>query len=240
MESSSVTSVAPATPAQWHRRVLTLAFPIVLANLTQPILSAVDTAVAGHLPGPEYIGGVALGGVFFNFVFWGFGFLRMGTTGLVSQAHGAGDARALRASVVRALLLALAIGALLLVLQGPAIRITLTLLGASDTVTRMAEVYCHARIWSAPFALANYVVLGTLLGRQQVRRALLLQVFINAVNMAAWCWGRAWVSVASARRQRWRTSPGLRWACCCCGCSGRWVCPRSRALNCSRATPGAG
>lgn len=185
MESSSVTSVAPASPAQWHRRVLMLAFPIVLANLTQPILSAVDTAVAGHLPGPEYIGGVALGGVFFNFVFWGFGFLRMGTTGLVSQAHGAGDTRALRASVVRALLLAWAIGAALLVLQVPAIRITLALLGPSESVTRMADVYCHARIWSAPFALANYVVLGTLLGRQQVRRALLLQVFINAVNMAA-------------------------------------------------------
>ena len=63
MDSSFATSVAPASRAQWHRRVLTLAFPIVLANLTQPILSAVDTAVAGHLPGPEYIGGVALGGV---------------------------------------------------------------------------------------------------------------------------------------------------------------------------------
>ena len=185
MDSSLIPSVAPPSPAQWHRRVLTLAFPIVLANLTQPVLSAVDTAVAGHLPGPEYIGGVALGGVFFNFVFWGFGFLRMGTTGLVSQAHGASDARALRASVVRALLLALAIGAVLLVVQAPAIRITLALLGASESVTRMAEVYCHARIWSAPFALANYVVLGTLLGRQQVRRALLLQVFINTVNMAA-------------------------------------------------------
>ncbi len=185
MEYSSAIPAAPGRPAQWHRRVLALAFPIVLANLTQPLLSAVDTAVAGHLPGPAYLGGVALGGVFFNFVFWGFGFLRMGTTGLVAQAHGAGDARALRANVVRALLLALGIGLALLVLQVPAIRITLALLGASEAVTRMAEIYCHARIWSAPFALANYVVLGTLLGRQQVRLALLLQVFINLVNMVA-------------------------------------------------------
>ncbi|QCX51319.1 MATE family efflux transporter [Ralstonia pseudosolanacearum] len=185
MEHLSAIPVAPGRPMQWHRRVLALAFPIVLANLTQPLLSAVDTAVAGHLPGPEYLGGVALGGVFFNFVFWGFGFLRMGTTGLVAQAHGAGDARGLRANVARALLLALGIGLALLVLQGPAIRFTLALLGASDAVTRMAGSYCHARIWSAPFALANYVVLGTLLGRQQVRLALLLQVFINLVNMAA-------------------------------------------------------
>ncbi len=109
----------------------------------------------------------------------------MGTTGLVAQAHGAGDARGLRANVARALLLALGIGVVLLVLQGPAIRFTLALLGASDAVTRMAGIYCHARIWSAPFALANYVVLGTLLGRQQVRLALLLQVFINLVNMVA-------------------------------------------------------
>ncbi|TXD71597.1 MATE family efflux transporter, partial [Ralstonia pseudosolanacearum] len=104
MEHSSAIPVAPGRSMQWHRRVLALAFPIVLANLTQPLLSAVDTAVAGHLPGPEYLGGVALGGVFFNFVFWGFGFLRMGTTGLVAQAHGAGDARGLRANVARALL----------------------------------------------------------------------------------------------------------------------------------------
>jgi MATE family multidrug resistance protein len=75
-----------AVPVHWHRRVLTLAFPIVLANLTQPILGAVDTAVAGHLDGPQYLGGVALGGLVFSFVFWGFGFLRMGTTGLVAQA----------------------------------------------------------------------------------------------------------------------------------------------------------
>jgi MATE family multidrug resistance protein len=141
MQHTDVTLVAPESPARWHRRVLLLAFPIVLANLTQPILSAVDTAVAGHLPGPEYLGGVALGGVFFNFVFWGFGFLRMGTTGLVSQAHGAGDERALRASVVRALVLALWIGAVLLVLQGPAIRMTLALLGASEAVTHMADAY---------------------------------------------------------------------------------------------------
>ena len=94
--------------------MLTLAFPIVLANLTQPILGAVDTAVAGHLDGPQYLGGVALGGLVFSFVFWGFGFLRMGTTGLVAQAFGARDDDALRATLLRALLLAVAIGAAVL------------------------------------------------------------------------------------------------------------------------------
>ncbi len=169
----------------WHRRVLTLAFPIVLANLTQPILGAVDTAVAGHLGSAADLGGVALGGLFFNFVFWGFGFLRMGTTGLVAQAFGAGDHAALRANVVRALLLAFAIGALILVIQAPLIRHVIALIGGSREVQANARLYCEARIGSAPFALANYVVLGYLLGTQRVRVALAAQVFINVVNMIA-------------------------------------------------------
>jgi multidrug resistance protein, MATE family len=194
-------------PAQrgWHRRVLTLAFPIVLANLTQPILGAVDTAVAGHLGSAADLGGVALGGLFFNFVFWGFGFLRMGTTGLVAQAFGAGDRAALRVNVVRALLLAFAIGALVLVIQAPLIRYVIALIGGSHEVQVNARVYCEGRIGSAPFALANYVVLGYLLGTQRVRVALAAQVFINGVNVIAVLlyvyalhWGIAGIGAATA------------------------------------------
>ncbi|WP_087667926.1 MATE family efflux transporter [Caballeronia humi] len=162
-----------------------LAFPIVVANLTQPILGAVDTAVAGHLDGPQYLGGVALGGLVFSFVFWGFGFLRMGTTGLVAQAFGARDDDALRATLLRALLLAAAIGLVVLAVQTPLIAFGVGALGGSEAVQATARLYCHARIWAAPFALANYVVLGYLLGCQRVRLALLTQVFINAVNIVA-------------------------------------------------------
>ncbi|MBB5419779.1 MATE family multidrug resistance protein [Paraburkholderia sp. JPY171] len=196
---------APALPVRWHRRVLGLAFPIVLANLTQPILGAVDTAVAGHLDSASYLGGVALGGLFFNFVFWGFGFLRMGTTGLVAQAHGAGHGDELRNSVVRALLMAAAIGALVLLVQQPLIDYSLRAIGGSDAVQRHAQVYCHARIWAAPLALGNYVVLGWLLGTQRVRLALLSQVFINSVNIVAvvlyvyaFHWGVAGIGAATA------------------------------------------
>ncbi|WP_169708802.1 MATE family efflux transporter [Trinickia terrae] len=196
---------AHALPAHWHRRVLTLAFPIVLANLTQPLLSAVDTAVAGHLDGAAYLGGVALGGLFFSFVFWGFGFLRMGTTGLAAQAFGAQDHAGLRANVVRALLLAFAIGAAVLALQTPLIRVALAALGGSEAVQQNARAYCHARIWAAPLALGNYVVLGYLLGTQRVRLALVTQVFINAVNIVAvllyvyvFGWGVAGMGAATA------------------------------------------
>ncbi|WP_208108319.1 MATE family efflux transporter [Paludibacterium purpuratum] len=188
-----------------HRRVLMLAIPIVLANLTQPILGAVDTAVAGHLGSATNLGGVALGGLFFNFVFWGFGFLRMGTTGLVAQAFGAQDLAALRANVVRALLLAFGIGLLILSVQAPLIRRALELIGGSDAVLRNARLYCHARIGSAPFALANYVVLGYLLGTQRVRIALALQILINAVNVLAvltyvyrFGWGISGIGAATA------------------------------------------
>ncbi len=168
-----------------HRRVIGLAVPIILANLTQPIVSAVDTGVAGHLADPSYLGGVALGGLLFNFLFWGFGFLRMGTTGLIAQAHGAGEAEGLRSTLLRALSVAGVIGTAVLLLQEPLIEGALALLGGSPAVRANASVYCHARIWSAPLALANYVVLGYLLGLQRVRLGLLLQVVINLVNIVA-------------------------------------------------------
>ena len=182
-----------------------LAFPIVVANLTQPILGAVDTAVAGHLDGPQYLGGVALGGLVFSFVFWGFGFLRMGTTGLAAQAFGARNDDALRATLLRALLLAAAIGLVVLAVQTPLIAFGVGALGGSEAVQATARLYCHARIWAAPFALANYVVLGYLLGCQRVRLALLTQVFINAINIVAvllfvyrFDWGIAGIGAATA------------------------------------------
>ncbi len=201
----SETAPGAAVPVRWHRRVLTLAFPIVVANLTQPILGAVDTAVAGHLDSASYLGGVALGGLFFSFVFWGFGFLRMGTTGLVAQSLGANDAAGVRMNVVRAMMLAFAIGAAVLALQTPLIDYTLRALGGSETVQQHARAYCHARIWAAPLALANYVVLGWLLGTQRVRLALVTQAFINAVNVVAvllyvyvFDWGIAGIGAATA------------------------------------------
>lgn len=173
------------TARQWHRRVLALSLPIILANLTQPLLTTVDTGISGHLPGPAYLGGVALGGLFFNIVYWGFGFLRMATTGLAAQSFGAGDRTGLRANLLRALLLAFAIGAALVLLKGPLIAAALALLGGSAQVKAAAASYCGVRLWSAPLALANYVVLGHLLGLQRATVALLIQAFINLANMAA-------------------------------------------------------
>ena len=205
MANAATLADSAGMPAIGHRRLLALAVPIVLANLTQPVLSAVDSAVAGHLPGPAALGGVALGGLFFNFVFWSFGFLRMGTTGFVAQAVGARDWSGLRATLWRALLLAGGIGALLLLLRLPLVDLALALLGGSAEVHGNATLYCQARIWSAPAALGNYVVLGYLLGRQRARLGLLLQIVINTVNMGfavlfvfGFGWGVAGIGAATA------------------------------------------
>jgi MATE family multidrug resistance protein len=176
---------AEYTTVNWNRRVIVLAIPIILTNLVQPLLSLVDTIVAGHLPGPWFLGGVALSGVLFNFVFWSFGFLRMGTTGLVSQAAGANDAIMARMHLLRALLVAGIAGTVILLLQVPLIEFGLALLGGSERVTASAQDYAFARILSVPAALGNFVLLGYLLGRQQVLVSLGLQVLLNLVNLAA-------------------------------------------------------
>src|SRR3546814_240716 len=139
----------------WHRRVWQLAGPIILANLTTPLLGAVDTAVVGHLPDPSFIGGVAVGGVIFSFLFWGFGFLRMGTTGFTAQAYGAGDRAELRACLLRPLALALGFGCLLILLQGPIRLVALWAIDASAEVAGHTGVYFDIRIWSAPAALVR-------------------------------------------------------------------------------------
>jgi multidrug resistance protein, MATE family len=139
----------------WYRRVFVLAIPLILSNLTQPLLSMVDTILSGHLPTPAVLGGVAVAGIFFNAIYWTFGFLRMATTGLVAQAHGARDEDQLDHHFGRALLIALVIGILILVLQKPLITAALSMLGATGEVRRNAMVYCSIRIWDAPAALAN-------------------------------------------------------------------------------------
>ncbi len=188
----------------WYRRVFVLAIPLILSNLTQPLLSTVDTILSGHLPSPAVLGGVAVGGIFFNAVYWTFGFLRMATTGLVAQAHGAADQDQLMHHFGRALLTALLIGGLILILRKPLIAASLSLLGASAAVHANALIYCSIRIWSAPAALANYTILGYLLGLQHARTALLLQAAINLVNVVIaltlvlhWHWGVAGIATAT-------------------------------------------
>lgn len=181
----SAAAAHPAPLQVTHARVLAIAGPMTLANLTTPLLGVLGTAVIGQLGEAHLLGAVAISAVVFDWVFWLFGFLRMGTVALTAQALGAGDAAEQRAVLARALLLALGLGAALMALQLPIAALAYRLLGASDAVTEAAKIYFFVRIWSAPIALANYALLGWLVGLARTDFALALQVLINLVNLAA-------------------------------------------------------
>jgi MATE family multidrug resistance protein len=163
--------------------VWVLAFPIILSNLSTPLLGAVDTAVIGQIPDPAYLGGIAIGAQIFSIIYWGFGFLRMGTTGFTAQAYGAGDADGLRATLARAMILAVIIGAVLLVLQVPLMALALWAFDPGAKVAALTDSYLHIRIWSAPAALANYAILGWFIGVHNTRAALGLQIWMNGINI---------------------------------------------------------
>ncbi len=171
------------TAREWHGRVWRLAAPIILSNLTVPLLGAVDTAVIGQLPEPYFLGAVAVAALIFTFIYWGFGFLRMGTTGLTAQAWGAGDSGETRAILTRSLLIAAALGLTVIILQRPIGAVAFSLLEASAEVEANGEAYFAIRVWSAPAALGNYVVLGWFLGLQNAKIPLALQLFLNGLNI---------------------------------------------------------
>ena len=155
------------------------------ANLTTPLLGVVSMTVIGRLGDATLLGGVALATTAFNFTFWMFGFLRMGTVGFTAQSIGAGDTTETRAVFGRGALIALVLGALLISLQWPLAALLFHLLGGSEAVTSAAKLYFKIRVWSAPFLLTNYVVIGWLVGNARAGRALTIQIVINLVKLVA-------------------------------------------------------
>ena len=167
-----------------HRSVLVVAVPIMLSNVSEPLIGVVNTAVIGQLKEPYYIGAIAVGALIFSFLFWGFGFLRLSTGGLSAQALGAGDRTELVAVLVRALMIGLAAG-IGLVLLSPLIReAAFNLVGGSAEIRAHGETYFNYRIFAAPAALANYCVMGWFIGQSRAKLAFAVQLFLNLTNMA--------------------------------------------------------
>ncbi|MFG6176817.1 MATE family efflux transporter [Halomonas sp. THAF12] len=179
-----MSETTPATPTRAPQRIWALAWPIILSNVTVPLLGLVDTAVVGHLPDSRYLAAVTLGATLFGFLYWGFGFLRMGTTGLTSQAAGREDDEAVKNLLGQSLLLAALIGGLLILAGDPLITLGLRLLDGSPEATSLAAEYAGIRLLSAPAVLANYAILGWFLGQQNSRVTLALLVLTNGVNIA--------------------------------------------------------
>ena len=157
----------------------------MVANLTTPLIGIVSTVAIGRLGDATLLGGVAIASVLFDCMFWLFGFLRMSTVAFTAQSLGAGETQEIRAILVRGFIVAALIGAGLILLQIPLAALLLGAMGGSEGVTRAAMTYFTIRIWSSPLALANYVVLGWLIGQARAKLALGTQITINVINMAA-------------------------------------------------------
>ncbi len=166
-------------------QVFAIAGPAMVANLTTPLIGIVSTTAIGRLGDAALLGGVAMASVLFDCMFWLFGFLRMSTVAFTAQSLGAGQTQELSAILVRGLIVAGLTGLALIILQIPLATLLLGAMGGSEGVTRAAKTYFTIRIWSAPLALANYVVLGWLIGQARARLALATQIAINVVNAAA-------------------------------------------------------
>ena len=166
-----------------HGRVWRFAAPVILANISTSLLGLADTAVLGHLPSAVFLGAVATGSSLLHLLFWAFGFLRMGTTGEVSRAFGQQDGQRVRDWLVQSLLLAVLAGLLLPWLAGPVLETLLPFFRPDEVVKPHVLDYCSLRLLAAPATLANYVVLGWLLGCQQARAPLVLLVFQNLLNI---------------------------------------------------------
>lgn len=168
--------------------ILRKAWPIILANSSVPLLGLVDTAVIGRTGSVAELGAIALGAIVFSFVYWGFGFLRMGTTGFVAQADGAGDEGEVRAALFRALLCALACGFVILLLQIPIGFSALSLLNASEQVEEVTATYISLRIWGAPAALGLFALMGLLVGLNMSKTLLMVQLILNGSNVVLDIW----------------------------------------------------
>ncbi|QGS48162.1 MATE family efflux transporter [Shewanella putrefaciens] len=183
MTTAKSTALALLFNGNKNRQLFALALPMILSNITIPLLGLVDTAVIGHLSDAYYLGGVSLGSTIITLIIWLLGFLRMATTGLVAQAYGANDIHAQHKLLVQGAILAILLGMGLIALQAPILNLALGLSEASREVEHYCREYFQVRIWSTPFALLNLVMLGWLLGRQQPKAAMWQLILANLANI---------------------------------------------------------
>lgn len=172
-----------ATRLPTNRDMWRIAAPMILSNVSAPLLGMVDTGVMGHLESSVYLGAVAIGATIFTFLYIGMNFLRMGTTGIAAQSFGAEDHDGLRVALGQALIVSLAVALAILLLQAPIRDIALWLLGGDAETQAHARTYFAIRVWSAPGTLANFVMIGWFLGLQNARVPLLIFLTINITNI---------------------------------------------------------
>jgi MATE family multidrug resistance protein len=166
-----------------NRKILDLAIPNIISNISIPLLGIVDMALMGHLESDAYIGAIALGSLIFNFIYWGLGFLRMGTSGFTAQAWGRRDIAETIMVFSRAAFIALLMSTLLLVFQKPIEILSFLILKGETRVEELAMAYFRIRVWAAPAALGQFALLGFFLGMQNARLPMVVLVTTNIINI---------------------------------------------------------
>ncbi|ATX66902.1 MATE family efflux transporter [Roseinatronobacter bogoriensis] len=210
------------------RRILKIAIPIVLANLSVPILGAVDTGVVGQMGAAAPIGAVGLGAIILASIYWIFGFLRMGTTGLVAQATGAGDLAESGAILTRGVMIGLVAGLVMVLGQVLIMEGAFRIAPASPEVEGLARQYLSIRIWGAPATIALYAVNGWLIATERTRGVLVLQLWMNGLNIVLDLWfvlGLGWgvqgVAIATLIAELTALALGL-WLCRAAFAGAQW------------------
>ncbi|TDO04797.1 MATE family efflux transporter [Sunxiuqinia elliptica] len=166
-----------------NRKILRLAIPNIVSNVTIPLLGLVDLALMGHLDSEVFIGAVSLGTVIFNFIYWGFSFLRMGTSGFTAQAYGEKKEAESYHILSRAMLISTAISLVIISLQFPIEWLSFRLINGSQEVEALAREYFRIRIWAAPATLGLYVLNGWFLGMQNARYPMITSIAANVFNI---------------------------------------------------------
>ena len=168
-----------------NKKILNLAIPSIISNITIPLLGLIDVAIVGHLGAVEYIGAIAIGGLIFNILYWNFGFLRMGTSGMTSQAFGRKNNKEIMSILLQSLAVALFFSSLMIILQYPIHKIAFWLIDADNDVKKYALEYFRVCIWGAPGVLMMYCFKGWFIGMQNSKLPMIISIFVNIVNIIA-------------------------------------------------------
>jgi len=166
-----------------NRKILHLAIPNIISNVTIPLLGLVDMALMGHLDSEVYIGAVSLGTVIFNFIYWGFSFLRMSTSGFTAQSFGEGNQAESFSILARSLMISTLISSLIIILQVPIEWLSFVAINGSPEVESLAREYFSIRIWAAPATLGLYALNGWFLGMQDARYVMITSILANIFNL---------------------------------------------------------
>lgn len=167
------------------RNILRIAVPSIISNVTVPLLGLIDVAIVGHLGNAAYIGAIAVGGMIFNVIYWVFGFLRMGTSGMTSQALGAERMSDAMSMLIRSLTVGFAVACMLMLLQWPILRAAMLLMSPTDEVSALASTYFKICIWGAPAMLGMFALNGWFIGMQNSRMPMITAILQNVINICA-------------------------------------------------------